>query len=189
MNQSGKSALVIVVVLLVVAIIVSIVLNVMGSDSETTESTTTSEAITTPESTEEASTAGNDAVASGSEETTAAPEADANQTVATLNRYVDWSQTAFDAASEQHRWLFFYADWCPKCRSLDTDITTQRSSIPDDVVIFKVDYDNADALKRQYGVTLQTTVVAVDHNGEATNRYIGTTTTETLANLITQLTE
>lgn len=60
--------------------------------------------------------------------------------------------------------LFFHASWCPKCRALDADI--EANQIPDGMTIFKVDFDTATALRQQYGVTLQTTIVYVDDDGD-----------------------
>lgn len=61
--------------------------------------------------------------------------------------------------------LFFHAPWCPQCRSLEESILS--GSIPDDLTIIKVDYDTATALRQQYGVTIQTTIVYVDDDGAA----------------------
>jgi len=61
--------------------------------------------------------------------------------------------------------LFFHASWCPKCRALEEDI--EASEIPDNFTIFKVDFDSATELRQRYGVTLQTTIVYVDDDGDA----------------------
>mgnify|MGYP001806930100 CR=1 FL=1 len=60
--------------------------------------------------------------------------------------------------------LFFHASWCPKCRALDEDI--EANAIPAGMTIFKVDFDTETDLRQQYGVTLQTTIVYVDDDGE-----------------------
>jgi len=66
--------------------------------------------------------------------------------------------------------LFFHASWCPKCRALDADI--KANAIPDGMTIFKVDFDTATSLRQQYGVTLQTTIVYVDDEGEVLTKGI-----------------
>ncbi len=58
--------------------------------------------------------------------------------------------------------LFFAASWCPSCRALDASINSSISSIPQDALIVKVDYDTSDTLKRKYGVTSQHTTVLID---------------------------
>lgn len=78
-------------------------------------------------------------------------------------RYVDYSAEAL-ASTPGTRLLFFHAPWCPQCRALESDI--EASTIPDDVTIFKVDYDSNQDLREQYGVTIQTTVVEVDGQGK-----------------------
>ncbi len=61
--------------------------------------------------------------------------------------------------------LFFHATWCPNCRQLDEEL--RAAGAPDGLTVFKVDYDSRTDLRRQYGVTLQTTVVFVDDDGTA----------------------
>ncbi len=66
--------------------------------------------------------------------------------------------------------LFFHAPWCPQCRALDESIRT--TSIPDNVVIIKVDYDSHQALRQKYGVTIQTTVVKINDSGDKIQSYV-----------------
>ena len=66
--------------------------------------------------------------------------------------------------------MFVHAPWCPQCRSLEESIKT--TVLPDNVTIFKVDYDSNQALRQQYGVTLQTTFVKVNDEGEKTDSYV-----------------
>ncbi|MER3390811.1 MAG: thioredoxin family protein [Microcella sp.] len=61
--------------------------------------------------------------------------------------------------------LFFHASWCPQCRALEESILSGQ--IPDDLTIIKVDFDTATALRQQYGVTIQTTIVYLDDDGTA----------------------
>lgn len=66
--------------------------------------------------------------------------------------------------------LFFHASWCPQCRALDADI--REKGVPDGITIFKVDYDTASDLRRQYEVTLQTTVVKIDAKGTQLSKFV-----------------
>jgi thiol-disulfide isomerase/thioredoxin len=70
------------------------------------------------------------------------------------------------SARDQRRVLFFYASWCPTCRPLHREISENTNQIPDDVVIFRTDYDTSTELKQKYGVTYQHTFVQVDREGE-----------------------
>ncbi len=65
--------------------------------------------------------------------------------------------------------LFFHAPWCPQCRSIEKDINQQ--GVPDGVVVIKVDYDSRQDLRQKYGVTLQTTFVKIDDQGNSTQKY------------------
>lgn len=83
--------------------------------------------------------------------------------------YVDYSEEAL-AAADGTRVLFFHAPWCPQCRALEEDILS--ADLPDGVTILKVDYDSHQALRQQYGVTLQTTLVALDEDGGASATFV-----------------
>ncbi len=66
--------------------------------------------------------------------------------------------------------LFFHAAWCPQCRDLEADI--KQKGVPTGVAIIKVDYDNHQSLRQKYGVTLQTTLVRVDDQGNLVKKYV-----------------
>jgi thiol-disulfide isomerase/thioredoxin len=83
--------------------------------------------------------------------------------------YTPYSESALSAAKGR-KLLFFHAGWCPQCRSIEQGIL--RGTVPDGMTIFKVDYDSNVALKQKYGVTLQTTFVEVDENGEAIKKHV-----------------
>ena len=83
--------------------------------------------------------------------------------------YETYSDIKF-AEAKGKRLLFFHAPWCPQCRQLDADLL--KSKLPDNVTIFKVDYDSSTALRQKYGVTLQTTIVNVDQNGAMINKIV-----------------
>jgi thiol-disulfide isomerase/thioredoxin len=89
-----------------------------------------------------------------------------NQTPGT---YVDYSEDAV-ASAKGTRVLFFYAPWCPQCRALDDDIRVKGA--PDGVTIIKTDYDSNQALRQKYGITLQTTFVRIDDNGNLIKKFV-----------------
>lgn len=66
--------------------------------------------------------------------------------------------------------LFFHAPWCFQCRSIEKGIGPD--TLPDNVSIFKVDYDSRQDLKKKYGVTLQTTFVVVDDQGNLVKKHV-----------------
>lgn len=87
----------------------------------------------------------------------------------TPGKYVDYSEDEFNN-SDDTRLLSFHAPWCPQCVRLDKSI--KESEIPAGVTIFKVDFDSNQALRKKYGVTVQTTVVKVGVNGENEGRFV-----------------
>ncbi len=74
------------------------------------------------------------------------------------------------AATQGTKLLFFHAPWCPQCRKLEASI--KASTIPQGVTIFKVDYDTNQALRQKYGVTLQTTFVKIDDQGNLVDKFV-----------------
>jgi thiol-disulfide isomerase/thioredoxin len=89
--------------------------------------------------------------------------------------YQEYSSSAVEAAVSQGKTvvLFFHAGWCPTCREADSDIKSNLSEIPANVVVFKTDYDSEDDLKKKYAVTYQHTFVQIDENHELVTSWNG----------------
>lgn len=83
--------------------------------------------------------------------------------------YKDYSPTAIQETAGT-KLLFFHAPWCPQCRALDADI--KQKGVPTGVAIIKVDYDSNQSLRQKYGVTIQTTIVRVDDQGNFVKKYV-----------------
>lgn len=83
--------------------------------------------------------------------------------------YVAYSAEAVASANGQ-KVLFFHAPWCPQCRQLDKSITA--GTVPEGVTIYKVDYDSNQELRQRYGVTIQTTLVLLDKDGNEVKKYV-----------------
>ena len=79
--------------------------------------------------------------------------------------------------------LFFHASWCPSCVKLDKEITSRLSELPDNSVVFKVDYDKEKALRQQFGVTSQHTAVFVNTDKQASLRKAGFSFKDLMDNL------
>lgn len=88
-------------------------------------------------------------------------------------RYVPYTAADFAAAKGKKRVLFFFAPWCPTCVPTDKNFQTNPDGIPEDVILFKVDYDSSTDLKRKYGITYQHTFVYVDEEGNAIQTWNG----------------
>lgn len=62
--------------------------------------------------------------------------------------------------------LFFYAAWCPYCRTHDTALNAWYNGDPNPAIsTYKIDFDTAEALKAQFGVVQQDTFVVIDGQG------------------------
>lgn len=94
--------------------------------------------------------------------------------------YQTYSADALAASSAAHNVLIFSATWCPSCRALDNDINENISNLPGDVALFSVDYDTSVALRQQYSVTTQHTLVLVEPNGTEIKKWVGGNTLSAL---------
>jgi thiol-disulfide isomerase/thioredoxin len=95
---------------------------------------------------------------------------DGAQDVSQTGQYTEYDKAKL-ASSEGENYLFFHAPWCPQCRAIENSINA-GGHIPDNVTIYKVDYDSNQELRKQYGVTLQTTFVKVDNQGSFIDKYV-----------------
>lgn len=86
-------------------------------------------------------------------------------------RYADFDDSSISAEGYANTILFFHASWCPECRAFEQAI--ESSGVPDGVQILKVDYDTSQDLRSQYGVTVQTTFVRVDSDGNLQKKWVG----------------
>lgn len=98
--------------------------------------------------------------------------------------YQIYSDETYLASSNSRRILFFHAPWCPQCRQLDKEIAANK--LPDGVAIFKIDYDTSQKQRITYSVTLQTTFVEVDRDGNKIKSVVAYNE-PTYANLAKQL--
>jgi hypothetical protein len=67
--------------------------------------------------------------------------------------------------------VFFHAPWCVECRAFKAAI--QSGTIPQGTQILEADYGSSIDLKKQYGVTLQSTFVRVNSSGELQKKWSG----------------
>lgn len=95
---------------------------------------------------------------------------DSSKTTSQNGQYVDYDEAKL-ASSKDDNYIFFHAPWCPQCRAIEASIRA-GGKIPEGVTIYKIDYDSNQELRREYGVTLQTTFVKVDNRGNFIDKYV-----------------
>jgi len=69
--------------------------------------------------------------------------------------------------------LFFHAQWCPTCRDMEKDITSQLATFPEGTKIVKIDYDNSAELKKKYGIVSQSIIIFFNKKGEVVEKLVG----------------
>lgn len=100
-----------------------------------------------------------------------ATEDEPDDTALAAGVYRDYDSAAVSDPGYDTTIIFFHASWCPECRAFEQSI--EAGPIPDGVQILKADYDTAEELKQKYGVTIQTTFVKVDADGEELSSWVG----------------
>jgi thiol-disulfide isomerase/thioredoxin len=94
-------------------------------------------------------------------------------------RYIEFTQGTLEEYSNTNRVLFFYANWCPTCRPIDTELNENESQIPEGMSIVRVNFNDPDTddsekdLARTYNVVNQHTFVQIDENGEEITKWNG----------------
>jgi thiol-disulfide isomerase/thioredoxin len=88
----------------------------------------------------------------------------------TITKYYDLDVAAMDKATEEGKVvvLQFFANWCPKCKAQEPELTAAYNEIQrEDVVGFRVHYKDDQTTKahedlaRKYGVASQGTTVII----------------------------
>ncbi|MBI9046567.1 MAG: thioredoxin family protein [Anaerolineaceae bacterium] len=87
--------------------------------------------------------------------------------------YTNYSPDAFASYSGSQPFvLFFHASWCPTCRSLESDIEESLSELHG-AAILKADYDTETALKQEYEIRVQHTLVFFNADGSIAETIVG----------------
>lgn len=108
----------------------------------------------------------------------------ASTSPAAAGTYEAYSADKIARAADGTVVLFFHAAWCPSCRALNSNIESNRSSIPARVYILKTDYDSETELRQKYGVTTQHTLVQVDKDGNLIRKWSGGSTLDSIISQI-----
>jgi thiol-disulfide isomerase/thioredoxin len=84
------------------------------------------------------------------------------------SKYVEYSNNILENNANKSRVLFFYANWCPTCIPADVNFKENASSIPEEVLLIRVNYNDNETtqdekdLAKEFGVTYQHTFVQID---------------------------
>jgi thiol-disulfide isomerase/thioredoxin len=96
-------------------------------------------------------------------------------------KYVDYKPELLSNADNNPVVLFFHASWCPTCKATEKSIADNQDAFKKTgITLLKIDYDTATDLKKQYGVTSQSTFVKVDATGKQLKKGAGLTTVDAL---------
>jgi len=105
-------------------------------------------------------------------------------TMGGLMDYAGMDQAMIQAES-QPVVLFFYASWCPSCKSAIKDLEERESDLGN-IQVLVVDYDNSDDLQMKYSVSYQHTFVQIDGSGNALATWNGGNTETILTNTLVE---
>lgn len=85
--------------------------------------------------------------------------------------------------SNQSYALHFHADWCPVCRAQSMALERLKSDKSLKVTVYVVNYDREKALRKQYGVHTQSTIIAFKGKTE-TARLAGERADERISDVL-----
>ncbi len=90
----------------------------------------------------------------------------------TSGSYEEYSPERFKELLGSEKFiLFFHADWCPTCRALEKEIKESLEKLNSRTVL-EVNYDTETDLKKKYGITVQSTLVFIDSDGEVFEKRV-----------------
>lgn len=110
------------------------------------------------------------------QEEVAQPADEAEETIEApavgMGEVVAYSEEALRNSTTENNVIFFHAEWCSVCNSVDRNL--QAANIPDDLTIFKLDYDSAEGqrLKDVYSIPIQYTMVQVQTDGTEITQWV-----------------
>lgn len=105
--------------------------------------------------------------------------------MSTHGNYVSLADYTADTGkyADSKKVYFFHASWCPICKSIDQEASSDMSKLPAGVTLIKTDFDNATDLRKQYGVTTQYTFVQVDGTGAQVAKWSATSLSDAIAGM------
>ena len=149
-----------ILVAILVAVIVGSGVFVIASTEDTSENA--QDALSTVQENEQLET-----TQESENETNAAEEL--QDTSQLEGSYINYSETALADAEGTDRILFFHAEWCSTCKFYENDI--MQSGVPSGVTVIEADFDTNTELKDRYGVTVQSTFVLLNDEGEVVRTW------------------
>lgn len=93
--------------------------------------------------------------------------------------YLEYSKEIFEESSAKKRVLFFYSNYCVTCVPADKIFKDNINKIPKDVVLIRVDFNDANTniaekdLAEQYKVVDAHTLIRIDQNGKELSKWNG----------------
>lgn len=82
-------------------------------------------------------------------------------------------QVTQDIASGKQAILYFHAPWCTTCSGFHQELLTRSNELPDNLVVYQVDYDHDTAMKARYAVPIQHAMILLDENQDTAEMWIG----------------
>lgn len=166
MKNISKVTLSIIFAIILIGAVVAVLIINKGSDdnNDKTETSQTSE---------QSSTNDNQIAEQNDEKLENSNEITNDSKVETYISLADFESNK-DSFNNQKKVYFFHASWCPICKSIDEDIASDTTQIPDDTTFIKTDFDTSTDLRKKYGVTTQYSFVQIDNYGNEIAQWSAT---------------
>ena len=81
--------------------------------------------------------------------------------------YITYTKETYDSLIGQSPVvLYFHANWCPLCKQIEQNIKENLADFPKGSKILEIDFDTELALRQEYGITVQATLLTLNADGE-----------------------
>ncbi len=98
--------------------------------------------------------------------------------------YEDFSQEKYEELKgSKPVVLFFHAEWCPTCKQIEGDVTTELSNFPKGTKILQADFDTENELKAEYDIVVQSTLVVLDADGNVVEKLAAPSNSEIISTI------
>jgi len=84
--------------------------------------------------------------------------------------YLNFTHESFDSLAGNTRAICFMSDWNVYDEKVDLEIRSSDKRIPQDVVIFRADFDTEYELKKKYSIDIKHECLIFDKQGSITKR-------------------
>lgn len=119
-----------------------------------------------------------------SQETQTAVIKENKSTTTTNAKFISYSEDVYNTLLGQKPFaLFFHAEWCHTCTTLEKEIKANLDKFPQNTTILKVNFDTEEKLKIKYGIVSQSLITVLDKTGNVVDTLVAPDVNDLIASI------